>query len=219
MRLVADVIVGVAFGSEHVARPELDELVGTGADRLQIARRIARLRAGIVAKMMLWQDLADRADEGVGPERRRVLEDHLDGVVVDLLDDDVLVGSRGVRGGREIRCVGPGKDDVVGGERLAVMPCHALLQLPGHARAVRSKAAVLPGRDLGASSPASPRGDLILGRRFIVLRHCERDEAIQSRPRSDLGLLRCARNDDVEAVRLQGLRCARCRYALGLERR
>ena len=75
MRLVLDVIVGIAFGPDQVARLELDEFVGTGADRLQIARRVARLRADIVAEMMLRQDRADRADEGVGPERRRGLEE------------------------------------------------------------------------------------------------------------------------------------------------
>ena len=68
MRLVLDVIVGIAFGPDQVTGLELDEFVGTGADRLQIAGRLARLRADIVAEMMFRQDRTDRADEGVGPE-------------------------------------------------------------------------------------------------------------------------------------------------------
>src|SRR5262249_11787164 len=132
----------------QVARLEFDEPVRAGADRLQIARRFARLCADIVAEMMLRQDLADRADEGVGPKRGRALEDDLDGVVVDLLDSDILVGPRGVGRGREIRGVLPGKDDVVGGEGLAIMPFHALLQLPDHAYSVRREAAIGLGRDL-----------------------------------------------------------------------
>ncbi len=177
MRLVLDVIVGIALRADHVARLELDEPVRAGADRLQIARRFARLRADIVAEMMFRQDQPDRSDERIGPERRRGLEDHLDGMVVDLLDLDVLVGARGVGRGREIGGVLPGEDDVVGGEGLAVMPLDAPLELPDHAHAVRSKAAVRLGRSLGGKAgdeiavlvPAGERleedarGNLVLG--------------------------------------------------------
>jgi hypothetical protein len=45
MRLVLDVVVGVALAGEDVARLEVRELVGTGADRLEVGRRVARLGA------------------------------------------------------------------------------------------------------------------------------------------------------------------------------
>ena len=88
------------------------------------------------------------ADEGVGPERRRLLELHADRVVVDLDDLHVLVAADGHRGGRRIGGVFPVEDAVIGGERMAVVPLHALLELPGDRRAVLGQAAVLDGRDL-----------------------------------------------------------------------
>ena len=94
------------------------------------------------------------ADEGVGPERRRLLELHGDGVRVDLLDRDVLVGAAGHRGRRRIARILPGEDDVVGGEGLAVVPGDALLQLPGHRLAVGGQRAVLAAGDrLGQDRP------------------------------------------------------------------
>ena len=97
-----------------------------------------------------------RGDEGVGPERRRLLELHGDGVLIDLLDRDVAIGAAGDRGRRGIARVLPGEDDVVGGEGLAVVPFHALLQLPGHRLAVGGERAVLAARD--RSRPGSAAG-------------------------------------------------------------
>src|SRR3546814_9387497 len=82
-------------------------------------------------------------------ERRRLREQHLDRVVVDLLDLDVLVARDGVGRGRRVGGVFPVEEAVVGGERLAVVPGDALLQLPGDRQAVLGDAAVLEGRDLG----------------------------------------------------------------------
>src|SRR3546814_9368298 len=55
-------------------------------------------------------------------ERRRLREQHLDRVVVDLLDLDVLVARDGVGRGRRVGGVFPVEEAVVGGERLAVVP-------------------------------------------------------------------------------------------------
>ena len=147
MRPVLHVVVRVDDAGHHVARLEVLELVGTGADRLEVGRRIARLVADIVGEQMLGNDRAGRSDEGVGPERRRLLEFHDDRVLIDLLDHDVLVGAAGDRSRRRIAGILPGEDAVVGGERLAVVPGHALLQLPGHRLAVGRQGAVLAARD------------------------------------------------------------------------
>ena len=144
---VLHVVVGVDHALDHVARLEVLELVGTGADRLEVGRRVARFVADIVGEQVLGQDGARRSDEGVGPEGRRLREFHDDRVVVDLLDHDVLVGADGDRGRRRVLRILPGEDDVVGGERLAVVPGDALLQLPGHRLAVGGQGAVLAARD------------------------------------------------------------------------
>ena len=102
-RPVGLVVVRVDHARHHVARLEVLELVGAGADRLEVGRRLARLGAGVVGEQMLGNDAAGGGDKGVGPERRRLLEVHLHRVVVDLLDDDVLVGAAGQRGGRRDR--------------------------------------------------------------------------------------------------------------------
>ena len=158
MRPVLHVVRRVDDAGHHVARLELLELVGTGADRLEVGRRIARLVADIVGEQMLGNDRAGRIDERVGPERRRLLEFDDDRVLIDLLDHDVLVGAAGDRSRRRIAGILPGEDAVVGRERLAVVPGHALLQLPGHRLAVGRQGAVLAARDrLRQDGPAGCR--------------------------------------------------------------
>ena len=150
VRPVVHVVVRVDDARHHVARLEVLEHVGAGADRLEVGRRVARLGAHVVGVQVLGNDHALGADEGERPERRRLVEQHLDRVVVDLLDLDVLVGGAGGRRRRRIARVFPVEDDVVGGERLAVVPLHALLQLPGHRLAVGRQGAVLAaGNRLG----------------------------------------------------------------------
>ncbi len=97
---------------------------------------------------MFRNDHAARADEGIGPERRRLRkpDDHRE--VVDLLDLEVLVAADRDGGGRRIGGVLRGEHHVVGRERLAVMPAHAALELPCDREAVRCDTAVLPGREL-----------------------------------------------------------------------
>ena len=141
-------IVEVDLARDEVARLEILEPVGAGADRLEIGRCVARLGANIVAEQVPGDDAARPADEGVGPEGRRLLELHDDGEVVDFLDDDVLVGAAADRRRRGIAGIGPGEDDIVGGEGLAVMPFDAALQLPGDRLPVGGNA-VLAGGDRG----------------------------------------------------------------------
>ena len=57
-----------------IARLELDEFVGTGADGREVVRGLAGLGAFIFREQMFWDDAAGGADKGIGPERRRLLE-------------------------------------------------------------------------------------------------------------------------------------------------
>src|SRR5215207_4987960 len=149
MRLVRLVIVGVDLAAHHVAGLEVDELVRPGADRLEVRRRVARFVAAVGVEQVLRDEHAAGADEGVGPERRRLFERHLDAVAVELLDLAILVAAD--RRGSDGRVAGvfPVEDAIVGGERLAVVPGHVALELPGHRQAVGREAAVLARRDLG----------------------------------------------------------------------
>ena len=70
---------------------------------------------------------------------------------VDLVDlGDRREHARGHRRRRRIAREFPGEDAVVGGERLAVVPAHALLELPDDRLAVGRQAAVLACRDFGS---------------------------------------------------------------------
>ena len=173
----------------HVAGLEIDKHVGPGADRLQVGRRIARLAAGVVGEQVLRNDHAEGADEGVGPERRRLVEDHADGEVVELLDLDILVAADRDGGGVRIVRVFPGEDDVIGGERLAVMPFDALLQLPDHRQAVFLQAVIVLARNLGGEdrdqvAVAVPAGQRLIEYpgTFLVL-GADREMRVQQRDR------------------------------------
>ena len=136
-RPVGDVVAGVHLGADQVARPEVDEAVGPGADGLEVGGGFARLRASERLEEVLWDDHAPVAAEGVGPEGLGLVEHHLDGVAVQLLDAaDLTVRAAGHGGGRWIRDVLPVEDDVVGGEGLAIVPGDALFQIPRDPRAV-----------------------------------------------------------------------------------
>ena len=70
--------------------------------------------------------------EGVIPEGRRLFEHHLDRMridFVDMIDVCIRAGGGGTR--RRISGKFPGKNDVIGGKRLAVMPYNVFLQAPG----------------------------------------------------------------------------------------
>ena len=98
---------------------------------------------------MLRDDHAPGADKGIGPVRRRLVEQHANGEIVDLFDLDVLVAADGDGGGLRCPRIFPGEDDVVGGERLAVMPFDAAFQLPDHRAAVLGQPAIVLARNLG----------------------------------------------------------------------
>ena len=93
-RPVRHVVALVDLRADEVARPELGEPVGAGADRGEHADRLARARA-----LRPLEDVAREqpaAGERGGPGGLRLLEDELHGVRVDLLDPrDVLVAPRG----------------------------------------------------------------------------------------------------------------------------
>ena len=147
---VGHVVVRVELAADDVARTEVDELVGAGADGLEVVRRFAGLVALVRLEEMLRDDHPARGAERVRPERRRSLEDELHSVGVDLLDL-VDVPIRAARHGRRrgIGRVLPVEDDVVRGEGLAVVPGDVPLELPRHGLAVLGDAAVLGTRNLG----------------------------------------------------------------------
>ena len=101
------------FSSPRTMSPGLKSanLYGAGADGLQVGRRLARLAALVRFEQVLGDDHAAHAAERVRPERRRPLERDPDGVGVDLLDLDVLVGRDVDGGGGGIGDVLPGEDD------------------------------------------------------------------------------------------------------------
>ena len=182
---VGHMVARVQLAADDVARLEVDEPVGPGADRLEVARRFPRLGALERLEEVLGQDHAAHAHERIGPERRRLGERHLDRVAVDLVDLEVLVGADGVgRGGRVGRVL-PGEDAVVGRERLAVVPRHALLELPGDGPAVLADAAVLHARDLGGQGGGEiavgvPRGQrLVEDARAVLVLGAHRDVGVE----------------------------------------
>ena len=71
---VGHVVGRVQLAAHDVARLEVHEPVGTGADRLEVGRRLARLVALEGREQVLGDDHAAHAHEGVGPERRRLGE-------------------------------------------------------------------------------------------------------------------------------------------------
>jgi hypothetical protein len=77
-----------------------------------------------------------------------LVEDDADREIVHLLDLDVLIGRDADRSGRRIRSVLPVEYDIIGGERLAVVPLDARLELPGYRLAVGGEAAVFAARNL-----------------------------------------------------------------------
>src|SRR5262249_55555553 len=99
---------------------------------------------------MFRDDHAERADERIGPERSRLCEDHAHGEVVDLLDLDVLVTADGGGGGVRVLGILVSEDDVVGRERLSVMPFDSPLKLPDDREAILFQAIVLLAWNLGS---------------------------------------------------------------------
>ena len=83
-RAVRHVVVRVDLAAHHVARLEVDELVRAGADRLQVGRRVARLRADVRCEHVLRDDHALGRDKERGPERRRLRERDPDRERIDL---------------------------------------------------------------------------------------------------------------------------------------
>jgi hypothetical protein len=85
---------------------------------------------------MLGQDHAVDADKGIGPVRRRLCKADANREIVDFLDLDVLVAADRDRRRLGHSRIFPGEDDVIGRERLSIMPLDAALQLPQHRAAV-----------------------------------------------------------------------------------
>src|SRR5439155_9780812 len=138
-RPVRFVIPGEDLGADEVAGLEVRVTIGTGADGLEVGRRLARPGALERREHVPRNDAAER----LGPERVRALVDDLDGVRIRPVDArDVPVRPARRRGRRRIHYVLPGEHDVVRGERFAVVPLNTLLELHGDGEAVAGEAAV-----------------------------------------------------------------------------
>jgi hypothetical protein len=162
---IGHMIVGITFASDRIAGFEIDEAVRPSADRLQIRRRVARISPLVALEQVLGDDHAVGASR---PERRRLREVNPHGERIDLFDEGgVLIAAdrrgRGLRVGR----VFPIEHDVLGGERLAVVPFDALLQFPGHRHAVGGDSAIFDIRDLGGEHRHQISVGIPGGQRFI----------------------------------------------------
>jgi hypothetical protein len=121
--------------------------VRPGADRAEVARRVAGAAAAVRAEHVARDHHG--AAERLGPERRRLLEHDPHRVVPELLDArQIAIETEAGRRGRWTRRVLPPEHHVVGNERPAVVPRHALLEPPGDRGAVPRHAAVVRRRRL-----------------------------------------------------------------------
>ncbi len=157
------------------------------------------LAAGVRPEQVLRDHHPFGSDEGGGPERRGLGIEDADGVVVDLLDRQVLPDGDRHAGARRVLDELPGEDAVVGGEGLAVVPGDALLQLPGDRLAVGREAAVVAARNLGGEdghqvAVVVPRGQRLVehARAFLVLRAVGEVRLQQRRALPPQGLQRAA---------------------------
>src|SRR5437867_3614219 len=147
-RPVGDVVGRVQFGMDRVAGLEVHAAVRPGADRLKVGGRLTGLRAFVGLEEMLGNYGAPAA-ERVRPERHGLVEADFHGVVVELLHLlDFAVGADARGGGGGIDGILPIEDHVIGGERLAVVPGHALLELPNDRAPILAHAAVANARNL-----------------------------------------------------------------------
>ena len=161
VRAVRHVVRRVDLGPDPVARLELHQLVGPGADRLHHADGVARAGALERLEDVPGQEAAAREDGA--PERLRLLVDDLDGVLVQLVDaGHLLEGAARARDVGGIDGERPVEDHVVGGEGDTVVPHDAFLEPPDDPLAVLGEGAVLDGRDVlredGGESAVGRRG-------------------------------------------------------------
>ena len=142
-------IGGVALALDQITRLEVDKPIGAGSDRLQICRRFAGIGPFVGLEQMFRDDHAELADEGARPEWRRLGKMHANGERIDLFDFNVPVVADRRGGGCRVAGIFAGEHDIVGGERMAVVPLHVFLELPGHRHAVGRDPAILDIRDFG----------------------------------------------------------------------
>ena len=110
---------------------EIDDLVRSGAHRLEVIRGMARLLPGVLGKEVPGQNDTPTT-EGVIPERGGFLEHDLDGMIIELVDAlDVFIAATGDGSGGGVGDILPGEDHIVGGAGRAIVPGDPLLQAPG----------------------------------------------------------------------------------------
>ncbi len=157
---IGHVVVRVQLAAHDVAGLEVHEAIRPGADGFEVGGRLTRLRPRERLEHVLGDDLPAVAAEGVGPEGLGLLEDHLDGVAIELVDAaDLAVRAAGHGSGGGVGDVVIVEDHIVGGKGLAVVPGHVALEAPGDRGEVLGQQAVLHARDLRREH----RGQVALG--------------------------------------------------------
>src|SRR5262245_15120123 len=132
----------------RICRFEVHAAVRPSADRLEVCGCLTGLGTFVGFEKLFGND-GPPAAERVRPERRGFVEEDLYAVGVELfhlLDFAVRADARGGSGG--IDSVFPIEDDVGGSERSAIVPGHALLELPNDRAPILAHAAVPITRNL-----------------------------------------------------------------------
>jgi hypothetical protein len=111
---------------------------------------------------VLRDDHPDHAHERIRPVRRGLVELDTHGVAVELDRLAVLVAAAGRGAHGRIGGVFPIEDDVVGGEWLAVVEGHALLELPDDRAAVCGRLRHFRGEDRDQVAVAIPGGERLV---------------------------------------------------------
>src|SRR6516165_1911460 len=122
-------IGGIARPSHQIAGLEFDKAIRAGSDWLQVSRRVTRARSLKGLEQMFGDDHAELADKSIGPERCRLFEADTHSQRVELFDRRILVAADRRRRGRRVAHVLPVEQNIVTGERAAIMPLAILLEL------------------------------------------------------------------------------------------
>jgi hypothetical protein len=169
-RPAGDVVVRGPLGADHVARPELDAPVWPGADGMIVGGHFPG-PAAERTEHVPGEDLPGVGPtEGLCPEGGRFPEHDADRVIVELLDSlQVSVPSSHPAVDRVL----PREHDVVGGERAAIVPVDAPLQVPDDRASVGRHLTVLPARNPGRQHWHEARLRIECGQRLVEDAGCD----------------------------------------------
>jgi hypothetical protein len=140
-------IAGMQLGADRVAGLEVHAAVGSGAHGLEVGGRFPGPGAPVAHEDVLRNDEPPAATEWLGPERRGLLEDDLDGMLAELLHAlEIAVQRDAGRGRGGIGGELPGEHDIVRREGSRVVPLDTPLERPDDPRTILRDAALLQAR-------------------------------------------------------------------------